>query len=470
MFIGRLKELNMLDEAYKSDKSELVAIYGRRRIGKSALIDKFSEKKIKSMHFEALEGENTGGQIKHFKATLAREVNDKYINNMNFNSWHDLFSFFTEKFIESDNRKAKLIISFDEIQWMAVQRSHLISVIKFFWDNHWKERNVMLILCGSIASFMVNKILKSKALYGRLSLEILLSGLAPKEVVGLFASKRCDEEILKYIFVFGGVPKYFEEINMNKSFKQNINRLCFSKNGLMLNEIDRMFYSQFREAGTYLKIVRLLKEGLFTLKEIGDKLKITSGGSLLSYLKNLENADMIQHFIPFNKGLNSKIKKYTLSDEYLRFYFKFIEPNMGTILASDSSYIFEAVAEKSFTVWSGFAFENFCIRNSNLLGKAMGFADNILRASPYFGKTDAGFQIDLLYLRNDNVITLCEIKYFNGPVSTKVIPEVERKIQLLDVPRGYTVEKALISLYGGDQSLKDSGYFHHDIDFFRILT
>jgi uncharacterized protein len=257
---------------------------------------------------------------------------------------------------------------------------------------------------------------------------------------------------------------------MNKSFNQNINRLCFSKNALMLNEIERMFYSQFREAGTYLKIVRLLKEGLFTLKEIGEKLKIASGGSLRSYLQNLENADMVQHFIPFNKSLNSKIKKYTLSDEYLRFYFKFIEPNIATINTSDSSRIFETLCEKQFVVWSGLAFEKFCIRNSNLLGKVMGFADNILRASPYFGKTDAGFQIDLLYKRNDNIITICEIKYLKDPVSTKVIPEVERKINLLNIPRGYTVEKALISLYGGDQSLKDSGYFHHDIDFSQILN
>ena len=142
---------------------------------------------------------------------------------------------------------------------------------------------------------------------------------------------------------------------------------------------------------------------------------------------------------------------------------------MEMIQSSDSSRIFETVSEKQFPAWSGFAFEKFCIRNSNLLGKAMGFADSILRASPYIGKTDSGFQIDLLYLRNDNVITLCEIKYLNGPVSTKVIPEVERKMELLDVPRGYTVEKALVSLYGGDQSVKESGCFHHDIDLSQIL-
>ena len=328
----------------------------------------------------------------------------------------------------------------------------------------------MLVLCGSIASFMVNKVLKSKALYGRLSLEILLGGLEPHETLSFFAAKRGNEEVLKYLLVFGGVPKYFEEINMNKSFNQNINRLCFSNNSIMLNEIERMFYSQFREATVYLKIVRLLKDGLFTLKEISEKLKIVSGGSLRSYLQNLENANMIQQYIPFNKGLNSKIKKYSLADEYLRFYFKFIEPNMKAIQTNKSTHFFETVCEKQFAIWSGFSFERFCVKNSYLLGELMGFSDNIIVASPYFGKTDSKFQIDLLYLRSDNVITVCEIQYRDRSIETKIIPEIERKIKLLNIPQGYTVEKALISLYGADKSLKDSGYLHHDITLAQILS
>ncbi|MEA1911348.1 MAG: ATP-binding protein [Spirochaetota bacterium] len=469
MFIGREKELTMLEEAYNSNKSELVAICGRRRIGKSALINKFSNNKFSCLHFEGLEGEKTIGQIEHFKTTLSVETNDSFINKMQFESWQEVFLFLTEKFIEKRKSKQKLIISFDEIQWMAVQKGQFISIIKYFWDKYWKYNNVMLILCGSIASFMINKVLKSKALYGRISLEILLRGLSPREAVIFFESKRGYEEILQYFMVFGGVPKYFEEIQMNKSFNQNINRLCFSENGLMTTEIERMFYSQFREARTYLKIVRLLKEGLFSLKEIGEEIGVSSGGSLLSYLKNLENADMIQLYIPFNKNLNTKIKKYTLSDEFLRFYFKFIEPNMKMIQSNKSSNIFETLCEKQFIIWSGFAFEKFCIKNNFLLAELMGFSEKIISASPYFGKNDSKFQIDLLFLRSDKVITLCEIKYRNSTISTKIIQEVERKVNLLKVPRGYTVEKSLISLYGSDKSLRDSGYFHHEVTLEQIL-
>ncbi len=470
MFVGREKELNMLEEAYNSKKSELVAIYGRRRIGKSALIKIFSDKKTSCIHFEGLEGVKTIGQIEHFKGTLSVETNDSFVNKVQFDSWQEVFLFFTEKFIEKRESKKKLIISFDEIQWMAVQNGRFISIIKYFWDKYWKHNNVMLILCGSIASFMINKVLKSKALYGRISLEILLHGLSPGEAVIFFESKRGNEEILKYLMVFGGVPKYFEEIQLNKSFYQNINRLCFLESGLMTTEIERMFYSQFREARTYLKIVRLIKEGLFSLKEIGDKIGVSSGGSLLSYLKNLENADIIQLYIPFNKDLNTKIKKYTLSDEFLRFYFKFIEPNLKIIQSNKSSNLFETICEKQFTIWSGFTFEKFCIKNSFLLAELMGFGEKIISASPYFGKNDSKFQIDLLFLRSDKVITLCEIKYRQSTINTKIIPEVERKLNLLKVPRGYTVEKALISLYGSDQSLKDSEYFHHEVTLDQILV
>ncbi len=469
MFIGREKELTMLEEAYKSNKSELVAIYGRRRIGKSALIKEFSNKKTSCLHFEGLEGEKTIGQIEHFKTTLSVETNDSFITKMKFDSWEEVFLFITEKYIEKRKSKQKLIISFDEIQWMAVQKGRLISIIKYFWDKYWKYNNIVLILCGSIASFMINKVLKSKALYGRISLELLLRGLSPREIVIFFGSKRGNDEILKYLMVFGGVPKYFEEIQMNKSFYQNINRLCFSENGLMTTELERMFYSQFREAKTYLKIVRLIKDGLFSLKEIGEKIGVSSGGSLRSYLRNLENADIIQLYIPFNKDLNTKIKKYTLSDEFLRFYFKFIEPNMKMIQSNTSSNIFETICEKQFIIWSGFAFEKFCIKNSYLLAGLMGFGEKIISASPYFGKNDSKFQIDLIFLRSDKVVTLCEIKYWHSTINTKIIQEVERKINLLKVPRGYTIEKALISLYGSDQSLKDSGYFHHEVILEQIL-
>lgn len=468
MFIGRLQELGLLEEAYNSDKNCLAVIYGRRRIGKSSLVKQFSLNKPFFYTFEALENEDTKGQIQHFTSYLKEQVTDPLLANITFNNWQDVFSYLTEKVIKRKSKK-KLVIFLDEFQWMAAGRQKLVSLVKYFWDNHWKDKNVMLILCGSVASFMEKKVLSSKALYGRINLEILLKGLLPREAAQLFKGKRSSEEILKYLLVFGGVPKYLEEIQLDKSFNQNINRLCFRKNSLMLNEINRIFYSQFRETKTYLSIVKLLENGIYSISEISRKLAIASGGGLKDYLKNLELAEIIRSYVPFDKSVKTKFRKYTISDEFLIFYFKFMEPNLRTIEDSGSQMLFEAFSNDNLDTWLGFAFERFCVKHAAFFSKIMGFEDEVLIASPYFRRDSRQFQVDLVYKRMDHVITVCEIKHLNKKISTAIIPGMEERIKLLEIPRGYTVDRALISLYGPDKSLLDSGYFNYYVNLDDLL-
>lgn len=469
MFVGRKKELALLKEAYESGKSELVVIYGRRRIGKSSLVEAFGEKKSLFYTFEAIEGDATTGQIKHFTELLKSQINDPILSSVSFQKWEHIFSYITEKVINKKTRKKKILF-FDELQWMAAGRTKLISLLKYFWDNHWKSKNVMLILCGSVASFMVKKVLHSNALYGRTTLEMLLKGLRPPDVLSMLGKKRNKEEVLKYLLVFGGVPKYLEQINLNRSFNQNLNRLCFSSHGIMLKEVDRIFFNQFREVQSYARIVSFLSHGIFTFGEISKKTKISSGGGLRLYLENLEQAEIIRSFIPFDKGIKSKIKKYTLSDEYLFFYYKYIKSNERIISESSSKKLFETLTKEGFHSWLGFAFERFCIKHSGLLAGIMGFGDDVLIASPYFKKGDKAFQIDLMFKRADHVITICEIKYHNKKIGTKIIPEIEKKCSLIKVPRGYTLEKALISLHGPDNALKDSDFFNHYVNVDDIFS
>ncbi len=468
MFVGRENELTLLNEAYRSPKSDLVVLYGRRRIGKSSLVKHFAEKKPSYFEFEALEGETTHRQISHFKDQLKKKVDDPILDSVRFQNWEQVFAYFTEKIFKR-RTKTKKILFLDELQWMAAGRSKLVSLLKFYWDNQWKDKNVMLILCGSVASFMVKKVLNSNALYGRTTLEILLKGLDPNEAADLLGKKRSREEVLKYLMVFGGVPKYLEQINPNRSFNQNMNMLCFSPHGIMVNEVNRTFYSQFREARIYLKIISLLKTGIYSFIEISKANKIPSGGGLKLYLENLERAEMIRSFIPFDRSGNSKFRKYTLSDEFLIFYFKYIEPNLRVINGSTSKKLFETLTRDSFESWLGFAFERFCIKYAGELASIMGFADDVLLASPFFERNDARFQIDLLYKRVDQVVTVCEIKHQKKNMGTSIIPEMERKCSLLKLPRGHTIEKALISLYGPDRSLKEAGYFNHFVKLDDII-
>lgn len=469
MFIGRKYELQQLEGKYSSSKSELAVIYGRRRIGKSSLVEKFAENKDFFFKFEGIEGENTKGQIDSFSNIMTKYIDDPFLGKIRFDSWHTVFDYLTGKLPDNKKQK-KTILFFDEVQWMAVRRSKLISTIKYFWDNHWKKMNVMLILCGSIASFMVKRIIHSKALYGRITLEMLLKGLLPNEAAQFFAGKRSSEEILKYLLVLGGVPRYLEEIDLNRSFNQNINTLCFSKNGLMVDEIDKIFYSQFKEAETYRKIVSLLKGKLLTFKEIADKTGIPSGGTLKNSLALLINAELVDFYISVDKGWNTKFKKYRLGDEFLVFYFKYMEPNIRLIKTGGQTRLFEKVSAESLSVWLGFAFERFCLKYAGYLARVMGFGEEMLLASPYFRRGDPGFQVDLVYKRVDKVISAFEIKYSNEKISTKIIPEMEKKCAALEIPRGYTLEKGLISVYGPDEALRDSCYFNHYITVEDIVS
>jgi AAA+ ATPase superfamily predicted ATPase len=268
----------------------------------------------------------------------------------------------------------------------------------------------------------------------------------------MFKNKRSKEEILKYLMVFGGVPKYLEMIDLNRSFNQNMNKLCFSPQGPMVREVQ-----------TYKKIVSLLKTGIYSLEEISKLLKLSSGGGLKLYLENLERAEIIRSYIPLGKGIRSKLKKYSLADEYLHFYFKYIEPNLLMLSEGLSERLFETLTGDSFHQWLGFAFERFCFKHAGILAGRMGFKDQVLLVSPYFARSDRKFQIDLLYLRADHVITVCEIKHLKEPVGKGIIPEMERRCGLLEIPRGYSIEKVLVSLYGPDDALRESGYFNHYI-------
>ena len=468
MFVGRKYELKLLNDAYRSRKDELVVLYGRRRIGKSSLVKRFAEKKKAYYEFEALEGETTPGQINHFLLQLKKQIDDPILDSVRFVNWEQVFTYLTEKVIKRKT-KIKTILFLDELPWMAAGRIRLVSLLKHYWDNHWKGKHVMLILCGSVASFMVKKVLRSNALYGRTTVEILLRGFLPEDAANLIGKKRSREEILNYQLVFGGVPKYLEQINPNQSFNQNMNRLCFSPHGIMLDEVERIFYSQFREPRTYLKIINLLKGGIFSMSEISSKTKIPSGGGLKQYLINLERAEMVRSFVPFDRSGNSKFKKFSLADEFLVFFFKYIEPNLRIIKESSSRRLFETLTRNSLATWLGFAFERFCLKHASILASVMDFADDLLLATPYFKKDDERFQIDLLYKRADRVITVCEIKHQNMKIGTKTIAEMQRKCSLLKVPRGYALERALISLYGPDNSLKDTGYFHHFVTLDDIL-
>jgi uncharacterized protein len=461
MFIGRTEELRLLENAYLSEKSEMVIIYGRRRIGKSALVSQFIRDKPHVFAFEALEDGNTPAQLAHFARQLARRLDEPLLKDVEFKEWDRAFDYVTRTVIKPGDTGGRRLLFFDELQWMAVGKSALVSLLKYYWDNHWRKSNVMLILCGSISSFMIKNVIRSKALYGRTTLEINLKGLEPPESYSLLGQKYSMEETLRYLLVFGSVPKYLEQVNTMKSFNENMNALCFSKNGVMLKEADKIFHSQFRKPATYFRIIRLLSGKLLTTKEVGKTAGIPSGGGLSGYIDNLVNADLVIAYAPFSKNQSAKSVKYSLCDEFLHFYLKYMKPNMRLIEQSRSTKVFETVTQSGFESWLGYSFERYCHKHSGYFAQILGFGNEVIQAGPLFNKNDERFQIDLLYKRVDKTIVMCEIKHSVNEITTAVIPDMERKRVLLKTPRGFTVRKALISLYGPDKALADSRYFEY---------
>lgn len=460
--LGRTEELKQLSTIYNSKKSSILVVYGRRRIGKSYLIKGFAQNHP-NLCFEGLERAPLKEQIAHFANQLKLQIKDPLLQRAHFNTWDELFEYLGQ-YLKQRKLKDKIILFFDELPWMASSQNKLVSLIKYYWDNHWQNSNVMLILCGSISSFMVKNIIHSKSLYGRISHELNLGKLSPSESKLFFKHRRSESEILNYLLLFGGIPKYLAEIELKDSFQQNIQKLCFKKDSFFINEYDKIFYSHFREKKTYALIIELLSKGPADLKTIGERLSIPSGGGLKGYLDNLESSGFIKEYLPYNKPIGSKLKRYKLQDEYILFYFKYLLPNKKSIQTLASNQLFSKKVLPNWEAWLGLAFEGFCIQNAYYLAKKLGFADEIDSFGPYFERGQAGFQIDLIFKRMDKVITLCEIKYMKNPVGGLVIAEVEKKARLLKIPKGYSLEKVLIAPNGAEKSVKESEYFHQILE------
>ncbi len=459
MLQGREKEIALLDEAYKqvSGRAQLAVFYGRRRIGKSFLIQFWCHKK-NFLYFEALEHVSNVDQIEHFKKQLIAQTNDPLLSMIIFKDWDNFFDYL-DNYIKKT--KGKTILVFDEFQWMAQGKTKLVSLIKYYWDNHWKKNQCFLILCGSIASFMVKKVIHSKALYGRIDHELNIGPLLPSACYQILNKKRSFDEVVQYNMIFGGVPKYYELIKTSKSFHQNIKDLFFKKNSFFFEEFHKIFFSQFKEVGTYKRIVSLIHEKPYTLAEISKRLKIQSGGGLKSYLVNLELAGFVESEIPFNMGLKTKKKVYRLIDPFLVFYFKFILPAQKTINSGGGEHYFEKAILPTWKPWLGYAFERFCKRHAMLIASKMGFLDSVLLYGPQFNLAPNGFQFDLVFERSDQVITVCEIKFNEKPVDTSVVKEMEDKLKKFPLKKGQMLEKAIITKNGVSEPVLKLQYFHH---------
>lgn len=464
--VGRDTELSILEDLHSSGHAKLVVVYGRRRIGKTFMIKEFIKDK-NAFYFDGLEEGSTEDQLQQVSKQLFMQTKIPLLSSFGARDWHEFFTTLLEVL-----PKDKCVLVFDELQWLARNRIKLISILKSCWDNYFSHRQITIILCGSIAHFMVRKVIRSKSLYGRINSEILLRELDPPSARKLL-NRRGSLESLQYQIVLGGVPKYLTEIDQGISFDANMQKLFFSANSFFWNEVEKVFFSQFKEVRVYRKIVSALANKNLSLSEISALLKIKSGGGLKSYLENLELASFIGSYKPLADKRTKEVK-YKLLDGYLRFYYQFIRSREKIISSGKASDLYREQVKPNLNPWLGLAFEVYLHKNAMWLANKLGFADKVVEFGPYLviNSTSQKSQIDLAFLRTDRVITMIEVKFGISKVGKEVIPEVERKALILSDSKykDYSIEKILIATAEVDKKLLAMEYFHNVVSLEDLLS
>ncbi|GAB5411701.1 MAG: ATP-binding protein [Chlamydiales bacterium] len=421
--VGRQEEKKLLTKRLLSKEPEFIAVHGRRRVGKTFLIKHcIEELNLNSMVVTGLKDGTHDKQLEIFKRAFEKTFLPIH-KLASPENWIEAFDQLTKQ-IDQLPKKKPFVIFLDELPWLATAKSGLLQAIDHFWNTEWVHReNIKLIACGSAASWIIDNLINAKGgLHNRLTASILLKPFNIQETKEFFVSRSIRmnlSQILDIYLVMGGIPHYLKALDKGLSAMQNINQLCFTANGLLYNEFDRLFSSLFKNSEAYLEIVQILaKQPQGTDQQTLEKiLKLSaSGGTLTKRLAALEAAGFIISFIPY--GREKKGIYYRIIDEYTLFYLKWVKPVSNRIkLASSQSNYWQSKSQSAhWKSWVGFAFEAFCYKHIEQIVKALkiqsGFTIGTWR---YTSKKEKGVQIDLLLDCDDNVIYVFEIKYSQKP-------------------------------------------------------
>ncbi|MBL8889241.1 MAG: hypothetical protein JNL67_04635 [Planctomycetaceae bacterium] len=461
-FIGRRDELAQLDAAQQSGEAALIVVYGRRRVGKTTLIEHaFHDRRL--LKFEGIEGKAEAFQIAQFMATLRQHFPKAKIQQAAPLTWTEAFELLADCVA-----KGKWTVYLEELQWMANYQPDLISEFKAIWDNRLRRNpSLIVVLCGSSPSFFLSEVIRSRSLHNRSSLDLRLDEFSITEAAEFLGKPTLTTLFDAYLSV-GGIPVYLRRLTANSVY-QSLCEQSFRRNGFFADEFEKVFVSSFGNHPTYRQLVAWLgQKGQATREQLAEAVGLSSGGTLSRMLVDLEECGFIKRVVPLDKPLESLLSYYQIRDPYLHFYFRFIEPQRSAIQNGDFQRLPQrAMDTRSYRQWLGSAFERYCREHAMAIAEALGFSAVQFRAGTYFRRgnvTDFGAQIDLLYDRADKVWTVCEVKYQDAPIGVDVIPEVERKLQSLPASRRRSIHKVLITASGTTKGLQERAYFD------RVLT
>ena len=428
LLVGRKNEMKMLKEYFHSERSEFIAVYGRRRVGKTYLIRKAAEDNF-SFFVTGVHGASKSEQLINFAIAL-----QKYSHSASLSIPKNWILAFYElsRYLETLPEGVKLIF-IDELPWMDTAKSGFIPALENFWNSWAVLRNdVKLIVCGSATSWMINNLIRSRGgLHNRLTHHLILEpfSLAEcEEYFRTFGFPYTRKQMIECYMVMGGIPFYMSMLDKSMSLVQNIDRLFFAKNAPLKDEFDDLYRALFKNALPHIEVVTALAtkgKGL-TRQEILSQTKLADNGMFSVVLEELEHCGFIRQYEPLNslggKRLNSNTL-FQLIDFYTLFYFNFIKSNRF----HDEHFWMISLNTPLYHAWSGFAFERVCLAHLGQIKRKLGISGVQTRACSWrSAQSGQGAQIDMLIDRKDETINVCEMKYTHGPF--EITKEYEEKL------------------------------------------
>jgi AAA+ ATPase superfamily predicted ATPase len=467
--IGREHEKHLLARVLDGSEAELLAVYGRRRVGKTFLIRNSFEKQL-VFEFSGIHNATMQQQLQNFQKALSDASG---VAMPAVTGWIEAFAML-EKYLTPKMRRkdVKRVIFFDEFPWIHTPKSGFLEAFTNFW-NVWASRqtNLIAVICGSAASWMIQKVINDRGgLHNRVTKRIRLLPFTVAEAELYLKHKKVNldrYQILQLYMVMGGVPQYLREIQPGESASVAIDRVCFTKDGFLHDEFKNLFHSLFDDATAHIQVIRALaKRGSgLTRNEIIRECGFRSGGGLTQLLQELEESGFIMSYIPFNRTAKDSVFK--LSDEYARFYIRFVEGRKFHGRGSFNKFS----TTPTYVSWSGNAFESICLKHVEHLKRALGIQAVHTESSVWRyrseSKSDAGAQIDLVIDRQDRCINICECKFSTSPfeISKSYAKELATKLRVFreQTQTRKTLFLTMISTYGTKNKDSYSGLVQAEI-------
>ncbi len=412
--IGRAKQIEQLEECMEENSAQLVIVYGRRRVGKTYLINSFFNDNF-TFKLTGAYKQNKATQLNNFKTAYQEAISS---NIECPKDWNEAFVLL-RRFLKNSDKNKKQVVFFDEMPWLDSYRSGFLAAFEWFWNDFGSaQNNLVFIVCGSATSWMVDNIDKNKGgLFNRYTCRIYLEPFTLQETKQYLDSKGfmwSYYEIVECYMILGGIPFYLNLLKKKLSLSLNIDALFFEKNAILADEFKNLYATLFSNSENYIKVVETIgkKKGGMTKAEISLKTKLPQNGAMTKIIDNLIDSGFIR--VQTIYGKKKKDAKYQLADYYTAFYLHFIKDNYG----NDENYWSHSVDNPSRRVWEGLTFEQVCKDHIKQIKQALGISGVLTNQSVFSCVDDdekgiSGTQIDLLIERRDRVINICEIKFSN---------------------------------------------------------